>query len=64
MFHHRPMDKRIINQELIAVVHLADYYAAKILSPDGTHNLLDQAVFERLNIKREAVEALANDLKN
>lgn len=64
MFHHRPMDERIINQELVAVVHLADYYASKILSPDGTHNLLDQGVFERLNITRQEVEALVNALKD
>lgn len=64
MFHHKPLDKRIINQELLAVVHLADYYATKILSPDGTHNLLDQGVFERLGISRQEVEALAYTLKN
>ena len=63
MFHHRPLDERIVNQELIAVVHLADYYASKILSPDGTHNLLDQGVFERLDITREEVEKLAKTLK-
>ena len=63
MFHHRPLDERIVNQELVAVVHLADYYATKILSPDGTHNLLNQEVFERLKITREEVENLAQTLK-
>jgi HD-like signal output (HDOD) protein len=63
MFHHRPLDERIVNQELVAVVHLADYYATKILSPDGTHNLLNQGVFDRLKITREEVENLAQTLK-
>lgn len=63
IFHHRPMDERVVNQELVAVVHLADYYASKQLSPDGTHNLLDQGVFERLNITRNQLEFVVNSMK-
>lgn len=63
MFHHKPFDERVVNQELISVVHLADYYATEILSTDGAHNLLDQRVFERLNITRQEVENLVHSLK-
>jgi len=63
MFHHRPLDERVVNQELISVVHLADYYATELLSNDETHNLLDQRVFERLNITRKEVETLVHSLK-
>jgi len=62
MFHHRPMDERVVNKELVSVVHLADYYATKVLSPDGTHNLLDQGVFEYLKISKEEVERLVNTM--
>ncbi|WP_240838961.1 response regulator [Acidaminobacter sp. JC074] len=63
MFHHRPMDERVINKELVSVVHLADYYATKVLSPDGTHNLLDQSVFDFLNVTREQVERVVESMK-
>lgn len=58
MFHHRPSDDRVINYEIVAVVHLANYYSLNKLTPDGTLNYLDVRVFSELEIKREDVEAL------
>jgi HD-like signal output (HDOD) protein len=63
MFHHQPMDERIVNQELVAVIHIADYYSSELLSPDGRHKTLDPRVFGRLNITREQVEQVVNSLE-
>lgn len=62
MFHHRPLDERVVNQELISVVHLADYYATELSSDDNKNAMLDQRVFERLNITRKQVETLVHSL--
>jgi len=64
MFHHRPFDKRVINHELVAVIHLADYYSVTLLSPDGTKNELIPEVFEFLKIDCEEVENLVKELQN
>lgn len=57
MFHHRPLDHRIINRELVSVAHLAHYYATKyILEDDGIE--LDKKAFALLKIDELAVEEL------
>jgi HD-like signal output (HDOD) protein len=58
MFHHRPSDERVSNYELVAVVHLANYYSLKEIAQDGTLNYLDVRVFSELEIKKEDVEAV------
>lgn len=63
MFHHRPFDSRIINHELVGVIHLADYYSLNMMAPDGTKNDLNLKVFEMLEIKQEDVEAIVESLK-
>lgn len=63
MFHHRPSDARVINHELVAVVHLANYYSLTSLSPDGTTNYLDPSVFNTLNLTPEKVEQLVEEMK-
>ena len=63
MFHHRPFDSRIINHELVGVIHLADYYSLKMMAPDGTKNDLNLKVFDMLEIKQEDVEAIVESLK-
>jgi HD-like signal output (HDOD) protein len=63
MFHHRPFDTRVINHELVMVIHLADYYSLQMIAPDGTKNNLDSRVFESLEITQEEVEAIVEKLK-
>jgi HD-like signal output (HDOD) protein/CheY-like chemotaxis protein len=58
MFHHRPSDSRVINYELVAVVHIANYYSIMKVNEDGTENYLDPMVFSKLEIKKEDVEAV------
>lgn len=62
MYHHYPMHAKVVNKELVAVLHIANYYALKMMNSDGTHNLLDQRVFEFLEIDRESVETIVKKL--
>jgi HD-like signal output (HDOD) protein len=57
MFHHRPMDHRIINRELVAVVHLAHYYSAIYLH-DNDGIKLDTKVFALLKLDDQCVERM------
>lgn len=53
MFHHTPLDERVVNRELIAVVHLANYYAITQIQKADTHHRLDEQVFDILNLNEE-----------
>lgn len=59
MFHHRPLDHRIINRELVAVAHLAHYYSNKYMHDDDGIEL-DKKVFTLLKIDELCVEELIN----
>jgi len=62
MYHHRPHDERIVNHELVAVVHLANYYSLKLMSLDNAHSYLDKTVFSTLGISVEDIEALIAEI--
>jgi len=63
MFHHKPMDHRIINKELIAVVHMAHYYSERTYV-DGDNSHLDHKVFKILDLDKIQVEAMLKDRLN
>lgn len=63
MYHHEPFDKRIINRELLYVVHIADYYSSKYFMDGEGCVILNERVFEELNITKKDVEAVINKLK-
>lgn len=62
MYHHRPHDERIVNHELVAVVHLANYYSLTLMSGENAHSYLDKTVFSQLEISVEDVEALIAEI--
>ena len=55
MYHHRPLDYRIINRELVAVSHLAHYYSSVHLN-DREGDCLDEKVFTLLKLNKNDVE--------
>ncbi len=63
LYHHRPLDVRIVNNELVSIIHIAQYYAwvklgATAVSP------IDDGVFASINLSREDFEnRLARYLK-
>ena len=61
LFHHAPSDVRVINRELVSVVHLADYYSWQCLGK-GLLLHLDINVFQVLNITKESCEELIKEI--
>lgn len=51
LFHHSPLDSRVINKEIVAVVHIANYYAG-ILTGESQENHVDENVFEYLGMNK------------
>lgn len=62
MYHHNPLDARVINKELVAVVHLASHYSCKELGLKTHMPKLDRRVFDVLEIDEIDVESLARNL--
>ncbi|HAN09599.1 MAG TPA: response regulator [Clostridiales bacterium] len=61
-FHHRPMDDRIIDKELVCVVHLADYYSWKVTNEKNSTKLIEE-VFTYLNIDKDKFEEELEKMK-
>lgn len=49
LYHHRPLDPNIVNTELLACVHIAQYYSWKILN-GGMGTEFIPEVFDRIGI--------------
>lgn len=62
VFHHTPFDKKIIDREIVGVVHLADYYSWQRLSKSMTPTI-DPDIFLALGIRQEDCEKLVRELK-
>jgi len=63
LYHHRPMDKNIVHNELVSGVHIALAYAWKVLT-DADNRPVEPQVFKNINISPEDFEArLARYLK-
>ncbi len=63
LYHHRPLDPNIVNTELLACVHIAQYYSWKLLNGgQGMH--FEPEVFDRIGITvRDFETKLAKYLK-
>lgn len=55
LFHHSPMDERVINKEIVAAVHLAQYEAGRLLKEPAA-NSFNPKVLEVLKISLEDFE--------
>lgn len=62
MYHHMPSDDRVVNKELVSVVHIANYYSLVHMMEEKSHYHLDAKAFTILGIQSEAVDELVNDL--
>jgi len=54
-FHHEPLKEGIINKEIAALTHIADFYASKMLEITPTPQLISE-VFDQLNTDKEFIE--------
>jgi response regulator RpfG family c-di-GMP phosphodiesterase len=55
LFHHRPMDHCIVNQELVSCVHIAQAYAWKALGSLEAESVAPE-VFESVGVSKEDFE--------
>jgi HD-like signal output (HDOD) protein len=56
LFHHDPLNERIINKELVCAVHIAEYYSWKLLNYTQFSTGLMEESFNILNMKKENFE--------
>lgn len=49
LYHHHPLDKGVVNTELVYAVHIAQHYAWRIVNPSIV-NLFQLECFDRLDI--------------
>lgn len=59
LFHHEPLHGAILNQEAVGAVHLANYYAWKVVY-DQFAKGLDERMFSVLQIDQRACDQLLN----
>ncbi len=52
LFHHNPLDERVINKELVSLVHIADIYSWNIIYK-GTYRNIDEKVLEFFDLTHE-----------
>lgn len=52
LFHHSPLDERVINKELVCIVNIADIYSWNTIYK-GLNMAIDEDVLHFLNISRE-----------
>jgi len=52
MFHHRPLEEKIINKELVALVHIADYFSSRFLDSKNENPLYPQ-IFQFFGLGEE-----------
>lgn len=63
LYHHSPFNQNIINKEIVQVVHLANHYAWIILKKKLFIEVLDERVFEVLNIPKIAFEIFISNFE-
>jgi HD-like signal output (HDOD) protein/CheY-like chemotaxis protein len=59
MFHHDPFNESVSDRNLVAIVHLADFYSARIQT--GFGGQVDERVFGHFNITRGECELLVKE---
>lgn len=62
LYHHTPLDKRIINKELVMSVHLAQRYAYDFISEKYKESFYPE-VYDALSINRKQLEDAMSNLK-
>ncbi|URZ18176.1 response regulator [Clostridium felsineum] len=61
LYHHRPMNSNVVNRELVAISHIADYYSWSLIG-DTVSAKLDDEVFNYLNISKQQCKDVINEV--
>ncbi|SHI27728.1 HDOD domain-containing protein [Desulfosporosinus lacus] len=62
MFHHCPMDDKVINHKLVSLVHMADIFSWNMVS-DQELRKVEPEVIERLYLKEEDIDKMFQEIK-
>lgn len=62
LYHHNPLDSKVINKELLCAVHIVTKYAAEMLGYQWTEGF-DLCTFDFLNISKNDFEASIVEFK-
>ncbi|AOY77027.1 response regulator [Clostridium formicaceticum] len=62
LFHHHPLDEKVLNKNLVSMVHLANYYAWTMVDGVATCHL-DMEIFDFLGITKTQCDGLIKKLK-
>lgn len=63
LYHHEPLNDMIINKDLVAIVHLADYYSSHKLGIEPNFNL-NEEVFDYLDTEKSRIEEYIEEYLN
>lgn len=63
LFHHNPLDPRIINKELVSIIHIAGTYAWKLLDYAQFSSDPKEAIFSIFNTTKEYFEKTLLELE-
>lgn len=63
LYHHDPFNPKIKNKELVMVIHIANHYSKIILGSKVNEEELDTRVFEVLDINKDYLESVLQNMK-
>ena len=63
LYHHDPLNKALVNEEMCAMVHVADFYSWKNIGRANAAELCEDAL-KRISVDRALIEGIAADLLN
>ncbi len=64
LYHHRPLDPRVINKELVSVIHIANYCSWHYFERQEYENMMNPEVFDVLGIQEEDVMRVCEKYKD
>ena len=62
LYHHNPLDEKVINKEIVCAVHIISKYAMEMLGIEWTEDF-DLSAFDFLNISKKDFEASLVEFK-
>jgi len=62
LFHHSPLDGRVINKELVSIVHIADILSWELLGKN-MYNTFDDNIFDLLGISIDDCKKIVREYK-
>lgn len=63
VYHHDPLNEAVMNRELVCVVHIANYYAWKLLEDKTSCQVFESGVYDYLGIQEEHVLKIIDELR-